>query len=509
MQPSDNAHDCGCGGQCGSQPSRRDFLKLAGATTAALGAATAVGANAAEPRPIAPTTSCPSTRSSSRSGSKALFAKGRAERLQRRRPEDHRHADRRHLRRAAVPGRRRTPGALGHLQRGPLHRLRRRTTTASAPSRSPLLDQGFAVQVTATARRPSRTLDAKGFPGVRFCGEYPIGRVEYADEELPVAVTLEAFSPFIPLERRRLGPAGHGDAVHGEEHRRQAGRGRRSAAGWRTACACTAARRCPASCVNERRAGEGVDDGRRHGEGRAAAQGSPPAAIVLADFEGDDYGEWKAEGEAFGKGPAKGTLPGQQAGQRFPGQGAGEHVPRRRRAAGQAHLAGVHDRTPFLSFLVGGGNHEGQDLHQPAGRRQGRPHGHGQGRREAGALATGTSRELAGKEARIEIVDQASGPWGHINVDQIELRDAPQWARPAALERQPDFGTMGLAVLDGGKDVFAGPTADCPTARTACGRCSTSATAAAQPRSRSRFGRSCCGGAGQAAVAQAGPSRPT
>ncbi len=33
--------------------------------------------------------------------------------------------------------------------------------------------------------------------------------------------------------------------------------------------------------------------------------------LLIADFEGDDYGDWRAEGEAFGPGPAKGTLPGQ------------------------------------------------------------------------------------------------------------------------------------------------------------------------------------------------------
>jgi fructan beta-fructosidase len=27
--------------------------------------------------------------------------------------------------------------------------------------------------------------------------------------------------------------------------------------------------------------------------------------IVLADFEGADYGAWKAEGKAFGSGPAR------------------------------------------------------------------------------------------------------------------------------------------------------------------------------------------------------------
>jgi len=62
------------------------------------------------------------------------------------------------------------------------------------------LDQGFAVRVRAGDRTLDRTLDRRGFPAVRFCGEYPIGRVEYADASVPVEVRLEAFSPFVPLD---------------------------------------------------------------------------------------------------------------------------------------------------------------------------------------------------------------------------------------------------------------------------------------------------------------------
>src|SRR4051812_12969684 len=50
------------------------------------------------------------------------------------------------------------------------------------------------------------------------------------------------------------------------------------------------------------------------------AKGAAPG-IVIADFEGDNYGDWKTSGEAFGSGPAHGTLPGQMPVTGFEGRG--------------------------------------------------------------------------------------------------------------------------------------------------------------------------------------------
>lgn len=61
----------------------------------------------------------------------------------------------------------------------------------------PMVDQGFALRIGSGA--VVRMLDGTGFSDVRFCGEYPVGLVEYVDQSVPVKVSLEAFSPFIPL----------------------------------------------------------------------------------------------------------------------------------------------------------------------------------------------------------------------------------------------------------------------------------------------------------------------
>ena len=70
---------------------------------------------------------------------------------------------------------------------------------AHPPKPDEPLDQGFAIRVEADGKAEERTLDRAGFPDVSFRGEYPIGKVEYKADGFPAAVTLEAFSPFIPL----------------------------------------------------------------------------------------------------------------------------------------------------------------------------------------------------------------------------------------------------------------------------------------------------------------------
>ena len=43
----------------------------------------------------------------------------------------------------------------------------------------------------------------------------------------------------------------------------------------------------------------------------AAHPGNRPDDILIADFESESYAPWIATGEAFGPGPAQGTLPNQ------------------------------------------------------------------------------------------------------------------------------------------------------------------------------------------------------
>ncbi|RMG38450.1 MAG: hypothetical protein D6725_07135, partial [Planctomycetota bacterium] len=62
---------------------------------------------------------------------------------------------------------------------------------------------GFQLRVQASAggdEAQIHSLDADGFANVTFDGRYPIGIVTYEDPACAVAVQLEAFSPFIPLD---------------------------------------------------------------------------------------------------------------------------------------------------------------------------------------------------------------------------------------------------------------------------------------------------------------------
>jgi non-lysosomal glucosylceramidase len=67
------------------------------------------------------------------------------------------------------------------------------------PDESPAIAQGFALRLKYTGKTETRKLDAGSWAEVIFTGQYPVGTVNYTDPAAPVAVKLEAFSPFIPL----------------------------------------------------------------------------------------------------------------------------------------------------------------------------------------------------------------------------------------------------------------------------------------------------------------------
>ena len=61
----------------------------------------------------------------------------------------------------------------------------------------PTNNQGFAIAVDDKTFK----LDSQGFSDVRFTNQAPMAIVDYADDKCPVKVQLEAYTPFIPLNR--------------------------------------------------------------------------------------------------------------------------------------------------------------------------------------------------------------------------------------------------------------------------------------------------------------------
>ena len=49
--------------------------------------------------------------------------------------------------------------------------------------------------------------------------------------------------------------------------------------------------------------------------------------LVVADFEGDTYGEWTVTGNAFGEGPARANVRPRNRCDGPPGAGAGQYLP--------------------------------------------------------------------------------------------------------------------------------------------------------------------------------------
>jgi len=341
------------------------------------------------------------------------------------------------------------------------------------------VQQGFAVRINDGEKTTLKSLDHRGFPGVTFRGEYPIGKVTYEDDAIPIKVELEAFSPFIPLRAKDSGlPA---SVMSFTVTNRSDEPLEVDLVGWLQNATCPYV---ADASLGQRRNRlllakqqvtllESVEPLPKLAEKAAATQED----ILFADFETDRYVGWSASGDAFQPGPYQvADLPDYVTLDGYQGNGVvnSHSIRHLEDSAGldSSKLVGPGDQItgtltsdPFainrryIRFLISGGDHEaktclnlivdGNVVASQAGRND-----------HQMRLETFDVGKFAGKEARLQVVDSVAGGWGNICVDQIVFTDRP----PAAIkiEDRHGYGSMALSLINAADAVAVLGAADVP-----------------------------------------------
>jgi uncharacterized protein (DUF608 family) len=379
---------------------------------------------------------------------------------------------------------------------------------AHPPKPASPLDQGFAIRVKAGAKTEVRALDRTGFSDVSFRGEYPIGLVEYRDPALPVTVSLEAFSPFAPLNAEDSSlPA---TVMRFTVKNTGAEKVEAEVAGWLE----------NAVCLHSGHPGAGVRRNRLVPAEEwfflESKADQPPKEkpterrpdILFDDFEKETYEGWTVTGTAFGAGPVeKSKIPQYQGdvggkGRRVVNSHAsapGKDVGEKDSATGTLTSKTFTIDRHYITFLIGGGGHKGKTcinllvddkvVLSATGRNNNRMEPY-----------SFDVRPWAGKTARLQIVDNESGPWGNIGIDDIVFSDEPR-GPGLVLTEQADFGTMGLAILgpregtEGASSVPDGKRPECLFK---------DAGLASDPAAEKPFGQKLCGALARRLTLEAG-----
>jgi fructan beta-fructosidase len=172
--------------------------------------------------------------------------------------------------------------------------------------------------------------------------------------------------------------------------------------------------------------------------------------LVIADFEGKDFGAWKNEGEAFGPGPAAGAFPGQKPVNGFNGHGFANSDFKGDKGTGRLQSPEFVIQRSRIRFLIGGGARfpkqtcinllvDGKPARTATGRFSG----------EGLKYAEWDVADLEGRAAAVEILDTATGAGGHIMVDDIVQTDRP--LQEAAFEIPVTKNYLLLPIKNGGR----------------------------------------------------------
>lgn len=300
------------------------------------------------------------------------------------------------------------------------------------------MSQGFALQVGGK----TYTLDSKGFSNVTFTNQYPMATVDYSDSNCPVDVQLQAYTPFIPLNRD---DSSYPVIVMRYKVSNSSSTDQEiDVAGWieniSNAKSSKGATGNKLAVYRQLEGISSVECSTSFGDGRSDAD-----VEVFADFEGKNYKGWKAEGAAFGKRPS-----GKSGGQKLTGvrgKSVANSYARSDKPTGKLTSPNFKITKPYINFLIGGGDDQknltvslwidGKPVRSTTGKDS-----------DNMEWATWDVESFAGKKAHIEIIDQASGGWGHIEVDQIEFSSHPGGSNESSkLKLAADYGAIALGLL--------------------------------------------------------------
>lgn len=143
--------------------------------------------------------------------------------------------------------------------------------------------------------------------------------------------------------------------------------------------------------------------------------------IVIEEFEGQDFGEWTVTGEAFGKAPANGKLGRQGRFGGFKGKGIANSSHGGDKPVGTLTSPEFRIERDYISFVIGGGAHKNTAVQLIMDDRVvASCSGQNDENMTPNLLEV---RQHKGKTARLRLVDENSGRWGHIQVDHIIQTD--------------------------------------------------------------------------------------
>lgn len=307
--------------------------------------------------------------------------------------------------------------------------------------------QGAAIRVSSAGKTVTKSLDANGFDDIQFRGEYPIGKVSYKDDDLPVQVNLEAFSPFIPLNADKSAlPA---TIMSYKVKNTSSQKVNVELGGWLENAVCPYNKD---DSLGERRNTLHISDVRATVQAtvnplrKTTDNDDSKPDVVFEDFESGSYKNWKVEGTAFGDKPYQKKnlslnqdLRGYEGDYFINGYNAREAVSNPDSLKGTLSSKKFEITHKYITFKISGGSHKdrtavnllikGQVVRSETGS-------------NSNTMITKAFdvEELIGQKAQIQIIDDLQGSWGHITADHFVFTDK-KFAGDG-LEAQHGYGSM-------------------------------------------------------------------